>query len=118
MDGGSNEREGGHSRRELFRGALALAAVSMGVSSATGASASSAQSPRVSVVEDLTTNETVSLQVKNIDGTSNITFDLYNLTVLGNWSSILKFKSVSTTIITGCLSSRIQSRFSADSSES
>lgn len=32
-----------------------------------------------SSVEDLTNGDTISLQVKNIDGTGNITFDLYNL---------------------------------------
>jgi hypothetical protein len=32
-----------------------------------------------SSIEDLTTGDTISIQVKNIDGTSNVTFDLYNL---------------------------------------
>jgi hypothetical protein len=36
-----------------------------------------------SSIEDLTTGDTISLQVKNIDGTSNITFDLYNLNFSG-----------------------------------
>lgn len=30
-------------------------------------------------VEDLTTGDTISLQVKNLDGTGNITFEIYNL---------------------------------------
>lgn len=36
-----------------------------------------------SSIEDLTTGDTISLQVKNIDGTGNITFNLYNLNFQG-----------------------------------